>query len=317
MVKVSVYCTVYNHADYLRDALEGFVSQNTDFEYEVFVHDDASTDHSADIIREYECKFPNIIHGIYQSENQYSKGISIFHKYLFPRFNGEYIAVCEGDDYWCDNEKLKRQVHFLDTHPEYSACVHNTKKLDCFTNTETDMYSNDEERDICFEEVIQGGSVAYQTSSLMFRRSLYQKGLPRYARSQWDYPVSIFLTTAGKVRYLNRTMSVYRYGTPESYTRRTMQSKDRRIRNGESIVNMLRMVDEDTGFEHSAIIEPIILTNQYQIEVAKGNYKALIQEPLKKLFDKARLLHKVRVYVSLYCGPLVDWLLRIIRKNDW
>ena len=92
MIKVSISCTVYNHEKYLKKALDGFVNQKTSFDYEVIIHDDASTDSSAKIIREYEQKYPNLIKPIYQKENQYSKGVNIIDEFIVPKIQGEYIA---------------------------------------------------------------------------------------------------------------------------------------------------------------------------------------------------------------------------------
>lgn len=128
-VLVSVCCTAYNHAKYIRSCLDGFVNQKTDFKYEVIVHDDASTDNTANIIREYADKYPEIIKPIFQ-KNQYSKGVPIYEKFIFPKCTGKYIAYCEGDDYWCNENKLQKQVDVLERNPEYVACVHQTKTLD-------------------------------------------------------------------------------------------------------------------------------------------------------------------------------------------
>ena len=105
-IVVSVYCLAYNHEQYIRDALEGFVRQKTNFRYEVLVHDDASTDNTPAIIREYAQKYPDIIKPIFQTENQYSKGVKILPEIIHPKSSGRYIAFCEGDDYWCDENKL-------------------------------------------------------------------------------------------------------------------------------------------------------------------------------------------------------------------
>ena len=99
---VSICCLTYNHAPYIRDAIEGFLMQKTNFPVEILIHDDASTDGTADIIREYETRYPDIIKPIYQTENQYSKGVKISREYQFSRARGKYIALCEGDDYWTD-----------------------------------------------------------------------------------------------------------------------------------------------------------------------------------------------------------------------
>ena len=124
-IVVSIQCLTYNHALYIRQCLDGFVMQKTNFRFEAIVHDDASTDGTQDIIREYEKKYPDIIKPIYQKENQYSKGIPGFITNLVSsKCKGKYIAICEGDDYWIDPNKLQMQVDFLESHPEYSMCFH-------------------------------------------------------------------------------------------------------------------------------------------------------------------------------------------------
>lgn len=116
---VSVACITYNHEKYIEDAIEGFLIQETNFPFEILIHDDASTDNTASIVREYAEKYPNIIKPIFQKENQYSKGFKINLKFNFPRAKGKYISLCEGDDYWTDPLKLQMQVTFLEKNPDY------------------------------------------------------------------------------------------------------------------------------------------------------------------------------------------------------
>src|SRR3972149_8846841 len=121
---VSVCCITYNHEAYIRNSIEGFLMQITTFPIEIIIHDDASIDNTSDIIREYEIKYPEIIKAIYQTENQWSKGIKPSPTYVWPRARGKYIALCEGDDYWTDPHKLQKQVDFMENHQEYSLCSH-------------------------------------------------------------------------------------------------------------------------------------------------------------------------------------------------
>ena len=107
-IKLSIVCTAYNHEKYIRSALDGFVMQKTNFAFEAIVHDDASTDGTADIIREYAKKYPDIIVPIIQTENQHSKKVQITREIIFPMIKGKYIAFCEGDDYWTDPYKLQK-----------------------------------------------------------------------------------------------------------------------------------------------------------------------------------------------------------------
>ncbi|WP_404436708.1 glycosyltransferase family 2 protein [Stutzerimonas chloritidismutans] len=120
---LSIVCLTYNHAAFLRETLDGFLRQRTDFAFEIIVHDDASTDGTAVIIREYAARYPNVIKPIYQQVNQYRLGVP-FSTRLFGQARGKYIAYCEGDDYWTDPRKLQIQVDFLERHPDYVMTYH-------------------------------------------------------------------------------------------------------------------------------------------------------------------------------------------------
>lgn len=138
---VSICCMAYNHASYIRQCLDGFMMQKTNFLFEVLIHDDASTDGTQEIIREYADRYPELINPIYQIENQYSKGISPLRQILFPMAKGKYIALCEGDDYWIDPLKLQKQVDFLESHNELTFCVHRYKRFFVISNiVEDDLH---------------------------------------------------------------------------------------------------------------------------------------------------------------------------------
>ena len=124
---VSISCITYNHAPYIRQCLDGFMMQQTNFAFEVLIHDDASTDGTTEIIREFEAKYPQIIKPIYQEKNQYSQGIPINATYIAPKARGKYTAFCEGDDYWCDSLKLQKQVDVLENHPNCNLCLHTVR----------------------------------------------------------------------------------------------------------------------------------------------------------------------------------------------
>lgn len=122
---VSIGCITYNHENYIKNAIEGFLIQKITFPVEIIIHDDASTDNTSNIIREYEQKYPNLFINIYQNENQYSKGNTpIFGNFIYPKARGKYIAFCEGDDFWTDPLKLQKQVNFLEANPDYSLTSH-------------------------------------------------------------------------------------------------------------------------------------------------------------------------------------------------
>ena len=125
---VSIICSTYNHGLYISQCLDGFLMQKTNFPFEILIHDDASTDNTPDIIREYEHNQPQVIRPIYQKENKYSKKEDIFAKYQCSRVRGKYIAICEGDDYWIDPLKLQKQIDFLENNPDYGM-IYTTSKV--------------------------------------------------------------------------------------------------------------------------------------------------------------------------------------------
>lgn len=116
-VRVSICSITFNHAPFIRDCLEGFLDQVCDFRVEVVIHDDASTDGTAQIIRDYADRYPMVIRAIMQEDNQFSKGVNPYYAYVFPVAQGEYIALCDGDDHWRDPGKLAAQVAVLDREP--------------------------------------------------------------------------------------------------------------------------------------------------------------------------------------------------------
>ena len=144
---VNISCMTYNHEKYIEDALKGFVMQKTNFPFCALVIDDASTDGTADVIRKYENKYPNIIKAIYLKENHYSQKRSKMPYYKPWRERSKYIALCEGDDYWTDPLKLQKQVDFLETNPEYIICSHNYKILNNNTTNINHSYA-----DLTFKE---------------------------------------------------------------------------------------------------------------------------------------------------------------------
>lgn len=125
-VRVSVLCATYNHAEYISDALEGFLSQETSFRFEVIVRDDASTDTTAEVLRTYAERYPRIIKLLLNPTNEYPKVKPFFD--LLRHAQGDYIAVCEGDDYWTDSRKLQKQFKVLEKNPALVLSHHSVLK---------------------------------------------------------------------------------------------------------------------------------------------------------------------------------------------
>ena len=211
---VSISCITYNHEPYIVQALNGFLMQKTSFPFEILIHDDASTDRTADIIREYEAKFPKLIKPIYQKENQYSKGNrSILASFVYPRAKGKYIALCEGDDYWIDENKLQMQVDFLENNPEYTMCFHGA--IEHFENKtiKDKEFSKIENRDYTSKEIFNRWIIP--TASVVLRKVIIDNEFYNNLRSDsnllfGDTPLFLTATKFGKVYGFSSVMSVYR-----------------------------------------------------------------------------------------------------------
>jgi glycosyltransferase involved in cell wall biosynthesis len=164
---LSICCAAYNHEAFIRECLDGFLMQETTFPVEILIHDDASTDKTAEVIREYEARHPQVVFAVYEKENQYSKGTGDL--FSLRRARGQYIAVCEGDDFWTDPMKLQMQVDFLDRNPDYVVCYHDAKIVDRSGNVVAgSKLPTDCRRDFSSEELMKGAWIL--NLSRVFRR---------------------------------------------------------------------------------------------------------------------------------------------------
>lgn len=228
-IMVTIWCTAYNHEPYIRQCLEGFVMQKTSFCFEALVHDDASTDGTAAIIREYAKRYPDIIKPIYETENQYSKHDGSLDRIMSEHTHGKYIATCEGDDYWTDPHKLQIQVEFLENNPEYSACFHsyNIIKLDKVTHCKNHV---NRECDYNTYSFIHYGGLFCQLATLLYKKE-YLHDMPLFRKmaidgcKYGDWPLSILLSLRGKIHFFPEVMSCYRFLTENSWTYRTTRNK--------------------------------------------------------------------------------------------
>jgi len=206
---VSICCITYNHEDYIEDALEGFLIQETDSPFEILIHDDASTDRTAEIIREYQSAYPKLIKPIYQENNQYSLGKAMNPNFNYPRAKGEYIALCEGDDYWADANKLQKQVDYLQQHKNYAMCSHSVRfEFDGIVEKRKN-YKSKAIVDADFEYILSHG-LFIALNSIVFRRSLFDKpkwldGLPGGHKA-----LIYILTAKGKNHHFMDQMAVKR-----------------------------------------------------------------------------------------------------------
>ena len=240
-IMVSICCITYNHERYIRDAIEGFLMQKTNFRYEILIHDDASTDDTANIIREYEKKFPDLIKPIYQKENQWSKGVNVGVEYNLKRAKGKYIALCEGDDYWTDPYKLQKQVDFLEKNKNFSMCFHNAKVVDENKNILLNyiQFNSKEKKVNYLEDIIIENYIP--TCSVVFRNHLIDySDYEVLSNDLWfgDFVIHVLNAKEGPIYYFNEDMAVYRV------TEKGLNKSTDLIRKLEDILKFYKRLDK-------------------------------------------------------------------------
>jgi len=225
---VSILCATYNHAGFIRQAMDGFLMQEAGFDFEVLVNDDCSTDGTREILREYAAAAPGRVKLTLQESNLYQTGFrGVLMRILLPLARGKYVALCEGDDYWTDPGKLAKQVAYMEAHPGCALCFHPVVK----------RFEGGEEPDALYPAGADGFTLQrlmtenfIQTNSVLYRR------LPRYDTTRErimpvDWYLHLYHAHEGEIGFLEEPMAVYRvheggiwhsaaHGSREAFVRR-------------------------------------------------------------------------------------------------
>lgn len=310
-VMVSVQCITYNHEKYIRKALDGFVMQKTNFKFEVIVHDDASTDGTADIIREYAEKYDFII-PIFQKENQYSKGVSFGPKYIHPLMQGWYIAFCEGDDYWTDPYKLQTLYDYMSAHDECSMCCHAYENIEA--NTEKvveEIHTLQSDGTITIQKAIKYDNPT-QLASQMFRREcIIDKPEIYQNRGVGDYTVLLYAATLGEIHYIDTVMARHRIAADGSWTNRVYRNRSLRVNHHENMISFLTDFDNYyNNLYHDYVFEKI---DEFEFDILKANsdYKAMVKHKCFSMFTRKR---KFLIRIGVLFPNLIN---KVFDKHDF
>lgn len=317
-IMVSILCMTYNHKDYIEKTLDGFIRQKCSFDYEILVHDDASTDNTQEILKKYEMLYPNKIKVVYQKENQYSKGI-IGNQILMQMSKGKYIALCEGDDYWNDSNKLERQINFLEQHKDYSACVHagyyayedgiiKRKMFRAFHN----------DCDVSQSAILENW--LFPTASIVYRQSCrvqydlgYGSNLPC-----GDFPLMVYLSDKGKIYYFDIPMCVYRTMSKSSISRLVSNNPEKLKIQDEKYKVMLSNIDSAQNYRNHNSINRNLIKREFERNVAQCNWKKIHELKYAELYKNLGFIKKTQIYLVYKfpkAGKKLEKLLIYIRDN--
>lgn len=315
-IMVSVICLTYNHERYIRQTLEGFVSQITTFDFEVVIHDDASTDNTAAIIREFAEQYPAIFKPVFQTENQYSKRTPIYKLFAEPLVKGKYVALCEGDDYWIDPQKLQKQYDVMEKNPSCSMCTHKIREI-LEDGTATKVFRPQkklkEGRISLFEFLKIQRYYPFQTASFFMKTSLWRtlvKDPPAFKRASnvGDEPMLLFMLAEGDLYYLSECMSVYRVFSKGSWSSMNKSDPEKIKVYTEKMYNMMCLFDEYTNHCYDCNI------NYYQgsLLLLNKEYKSLLTKEHRAFFNELSAKRKLFVLVSAVCPSLGKLSQRIV-----
>lgn len=325
-VAVTVCCITYNHAKFVRQCLNSIVEQKTDFTFEILIHDDASTDGTADIIREYIDQYPELFVPMIEKENQYSQGKrSILIQLMLKKARGRYIAVCEGDDFWCERHKLQKQFNFLQKHKNCNMCTH---AVEVIKENGSSLGRIIPQRNIPCGEM--GGKtlinfLAYEdthlfhTSSMFFEKKAIVDDLeeiPSFltATAAEDRALFLYYAVKGNVFYTDEVMSKYRVQSEGSWSLNNSQSKQHAHRTDKELMKMINDFDEYTQgrFEKETYAYQTLLN--FRIFQYERRYKELLDIRYAKLFQGLRKKQKVYYKICAYF-PFIGDLYYKIKKE--
>lgn len=329
-IMVSICCLVFNHKDYIRQALDSFLMQKTNFKFEVLINDDCSTDGTTDIIREYEAKYPDIIRPLYHEENQYSKstrtGNMMSILFNFPRVRGKYVAMCEGDDFWTDENKLQKQFDIMEQNPDCAFAAHTVR---CTNEkgeplTEIIPLKGDVKSGmLTSKEAISGICrlpYMFQTSSYFFR-SEYIPEITEQTPEFFEYSSSmdvlfmLYFSSKGCVYFADEEMSCYRLQSSSSIMS-ALNAKDK-AKNQKMIdhytnhLKSLRAYDEYTGKLYQESIGFAVRRAEYHLMLQKGDYKHLFSKKYKDVAPLFLSKSSKKELLQLRLFSVCPWLVKL------
>lgn len=319
---VSICCVCYNHEKTLRRALDGLLAQECNFPFEILIHDDASTDHSQEIIKEYLEKYPDRIHAILQTENQYSKRISYYRKYFFPMVRGRYIAFCECDDYWCDTKKLQTQIDVLEANKSCSVCVHGSYKITLEGKKMNEVFPpvRIPESIITAEQFIDyelgQGKWMFQLASYVVRYEVlanyYKEAFDNYATKfahVGDLPMLLYCATQGDIYYVNRYMSCYTVDSG-GFMSRAYRDPEFAKSVHEAYIEGFKAYNEFTDNRYEKSIDKGIIRRKFYIDYINKHYWKILTSP-----DYRFILTDMKMYLRALKRLLNSTLGKVLSKK--
>lgn len=289
--------------------------QKTTFPYEILIHDDASTDRTTDIIKEYANTYPDLIKPIYQNENQYSQGVNITDIFISPRIQGEYVATCEGDDYWIDSNKLQKQFDFLEMNPEYDTCFHAVTVVDISKNPKGSYLGpkGKGSREYSIKDTVMGG--AFHASSRFTRSKYYTNKRPEWMKNaiHGDYAFALYLSAEGRVFFMDEVMSAYRKNVENSVMTnfRKYYTVEKDVEYHKNRIETLEMADKFYDYKYHKEIDKVNSSSELRIVLLENKYSVGEKKVVKKYIKYYGRLNYIKKYLGLKFPRAYKYLVNV------
>ena len=320
---ISVMCCTYNQEKYIKNCLEGFVNQKTKVPFQVIVHDDASVDSTPQIIREYERKYPEIIKGIYQKENQFSIHPKRLQKFVYPMLAGKYVASCEGDDFWCDKEKLQKQYDAMEQNPDCSICLHKVKMIyENGVETEKyipslDFYPDKMMGEDYIRQYLLAKMELFHTSSFFVKRDILFS-IPKSMDDSFfvgDVPIILWCAANGNLLFQDYVGSCYRMMSQGS-TNQALKNRNYAIMRQKTSVEGLLAFNAETGGKYWEYMKHDLYMRKAQLYFYDKS--SMSSNEKKQVFAELSLKEKITAQIKFTkSGNILRNIREIIRLRRY
>lgn len=301
MIVVSVYVATYNHKDYIRQALDSIVCQKTNFKFEVIVHDDASTDGTAEIVKEFYEKYPELIIPILQKTNQYQLNVNKLTKFILPIAKGKYIAWNEGDDFWTDEYKLQKQVDYIENNDDCTMVVHHSNEVTRDGNFYQKVYTPMTNGNYSLADVLSPDQY-FMTNSMLLRTNILRDNLDILkVRPCFDYLIKALAALNGQVCTLEDNMSCYRVMAKGSWSERIASFPEKRYQHHLVGIKSYEYLYHHSKYKHYHELQECIEQKKFKANLIIRNFKVLLHDPVfKKIYCKQNTRLKCVIFLGAY-----------------
>lgn len=306
-VCVAIHCFTFNQKQYIHECIDSFLNQQVNFNVKIYIHDDASTDGTTEIVQQYHEKYPDVVVPVIQKTNTYKETKRIIHmqKKLSALGKEKYVALCEGDDYWNDPLKLFLQVYALN-HNNASFCVHrvlvsydDSPRYEFLPSSrqKTSLLSRTKFVKTILKEY------SFQTSSYVIRKDLYDRYLEKYPDYLLKIPTDdeamlLYFGSHSDVIYLHRIMSNYRKFLPQSWSSINKNvAKEQRTIYRSNIIYAIEQFNADTSGVYNKYCVKKINNLRLLNLINENNYQKILDD---RNLSKAFFCHKPSAYIKKF-----------------